>query len=78
VLTGGGQGGRGRRGRACEGLTRAQAVVERRRDGGEEWGWLELGVRAKEGARKLGREGRRCGGGLGFSGVYIGGQGSAG
>jgi hypothetical protein len=52
--------------------------VERRRDGGEEWGWLELGVRAKEGARKLGREGRRCGGGLGFSGVYIGGQGSAG
>jgi hypothetical protein len=37
-------------------LTGARAVVKMRRDGGEEWRWLELSVRAKEGAGQLGRE----------------------
>jgi hypothetical protein len=36
------------------------------------------GLRAKEDARKLGRVGRRCGGGWGSLGIYIGGRGSAG
>jgi hypothetical protein len=32
---------------------------ERRRDGCKEWWWLELGTRAKEGTRELGREGEK-------------------
>jgi hypothetical protein len=32
-------------------LTRARAVVWRLGDGGEEWRWLELITRAKEGAK---------------------------
>jgi hypothetical protein len=35
-------------------LTGARAVAKRRRDGGEERRQLELGARAKEGARELG------------------------
>jgi hypothetical protein len=33
--------------------------MERRRDRGEEQWWLELGARAKEGVRELGREGEK-------------------
>jgi hypothetical protein len=40
-------------------LTGAQAAVKRRRDRGEEWQRLELSVRAKEGARELGRGGEK-------------------
>jgi hypothetical protein len=35
------------------------AVEEGRRDGGKEWRRLELSVRAKEGAKELGREGKK-------------------
>jgi hypothetical protein len=41
--------------------TRARAVVERRRDEGEERWRLKLGVGAGESERELEREGRRCG-----------------
>jgi hypothetical protein len=57
VLTDGGWGGRGRRGRAHEGLTRARVVAKRRRDKGEELQRLELGVRAKEVRESLGERG---------------------
>jgi hypothetical protein len=40
-------------------ITGARAVVKRRRNGGEEWRWLELGARVMEGARELGREGKK-------------------
>jgi hypothetical protein len=40
-------------------LTGARAATERRRDGGKEWRRLELGVRAKEGVRELGKEGEK-------------------
>jgi hypothetical protein len=40
-------------------LTGARVAVKRRRDGGEEWQQLELSARAKEGARELGRGGKR-------------------
>jgi hypothetical protein len=42
-------------------LTGAQEVAERRWDDGEEWWWLELDARAKEGERELESEGERCG-----------------
>jgi hypothetical protein len=45
-------------------LTRARAPVERQRDRGEEWRWLELSVRTKEGVRELEREGKKGWGGL--------------
>jgi hypothetical protein len=35
-------------------------------------------VRAEESVRGLGRDGRRCGGGRGSSGVYIGAEGGLG
>jgi hypothetical protein len=34
-------------------------VAERRRVRGEEWQRLDLGTRAKEGVRELGREGKK-------------------
>jgi hypothetical protein len=40
-------------------LTRAQAVAERWPDGGEEWWWLELDARVKEGVSELRREGEK-------------------
>jgi hypothetical protein len=46
-------------------LTGARAAAKRQHDRGEEWRWLELGARAKEGARELGREGKRGGEGRG-------------
>jgi hypothetical protein len=48
-------------------LTRAQAAMKRRRDGGKEWQRLELVTRAKEGVKELRREGKRGGEGLGLS-----------
>jgi hypothetical protein len=52
--------------------------MERRHDEGEKWRRLELGARVKEGTRKLGRVGRRCGGVWGSLGVYIGVRGVSG
>jgi hypothetical protein len=52
-------------------------VAERRRGGGG-WQWqLELNALVLEGVGELKSVGRRGGGGLGSSGVYIGGWGSA-
>jgi hypothetical protein len=42
-------------------LTGDGGVAERRRAGGNEWRWLELVARVKEGVKELGREGMRCG-----------------
>jgi hypothetical protein len=78
VLTGDGGGGRARRGGAGGVLTGARAVAERRRDRDEEWRWLELGARAKEGAKEIGREGKRGSEGGGFSTPFIGVKGAPG
>jgi hypothetical protein len=43
------------------GLTGARAAVERQRDGEDERRRLELGARAKDGVRELGRERKRGG-----------------
>jgi hypothetical protein len=43
----------------------ARAATERQRDRGEDWWWLELGVRVMEGTREFGREGKRGGEGWG-------------
>jgi hypothetical protein len=59
-------------------LTGARASAERRRDGGEEQRWLELGVGAKEGTRELRREGERDGEGRGCSSPFIGAEGAPG
>jgi hypothetical protein len=59
VLVGDGGGGRAGRGGARGVLTGARAVAKRQRDGGEERWWLELVARVKEGARELGREGKK-------------------
>jgi hypothetical protein len=53
-------------------------VTERRRDRGEDRWWLELGVRAKEGARELRREGNRGGEGRGCLLPFIGAEGALG
>jgi hypothetical protein len=42
-------------------LTGDGGVAMRRRSGGSERRWIELVVRAKEGAKELGREGMGCG-----------------
>jgi hypothetical protein len=59
VLTGSGGGGWVGLGGAGGVLTKARGAMERRRDRGEEQWWLELGARAKEGVRELGREGEK-------------------
>jgi hypothetical protein len=59
-------------------LTGARAAAERRRDGGEDQRWLELDVRAKEGARELKREGNKGGEGRGCSSPFIGAEGAPG
>jgi hypothetical protein len=59
-------------------LTGAQAVAERWHDGGEGQWQLELGTRAKEGARELRREGKRGGEGWGCSSPFLGVEGSPG
>jgi hypothetical protein len=49
------------------------------RCGGDEERWqIELGARAKEGARKLEIEGRRCGGGQGWRCPFIWAEGGSG
>jgi hypothetical protein len=40
-------------------LTEARVAVKRRRDGDREQWRLELGARAKDGVRELGREGKK-------------------
>jgi hypothetical protein len=59
-------------------LTKARAVVDWRRNRGEERWQLELGTRAKEGARELGREGEKGGEGRGCSSAFIGAEGAPG
>jgi hypothetical protein len=59
VLTGGDGGARVDQGGAEGVLTGARVAVERRHNGGEEWQRLELGMRAKESARELRREGKK-------------------
>jgi hypothetical protein len=48
-------------------LTGDGGVATRRRTGGNEWWQLELIARAEEGAKKLEREGMRCGEGRAVS-----------
>jgi hypothetical protein len=50
-------------------LTDDGGVATRRRTGGNERRQLELLARAEDGVRKLGREGMRCGEGLGGGGL---------
>jgi hypothetical protein len=63
---------RGEHGDPGSGLTKARAAVERWCDGGDERWRLELGVRAKESARELEREGKRGGEGWGCYSPFIG------
>jgi hypothetical protein len=58
-------------------LTGARAAPVRWRDGGEERRRFELGARAKEGVRVLGREGKRGGEGRGCSSSFYKGRWSA-
>jgi hypothetical protein len=76
VLTGDGGGGRASRAGAREVLTSDRAVATRRRTEGNEWRWLELITRVEEGAKKLGREGMRCGEGRGVSSLFYKGRGA--
>jgi hypothetical protein len=62
-----GDDGGGGRGGARGVLTGARAAAKRRRDGGKERWRLELTARVREGAKELGREGRRGGEGQGLS-----------
>jgi hypothetical protein len=48
-------------------LTGARAEAKMRRNRGKEWRQLELIARAKEGAKELGREGKRAGEARGLS-----------
>jgi hypothetical protein len=61
VLAGDGGGGRAGRGGTREVLTGDEVVATRRRTRGNERRRLELVARAEEGAKKLRREGMRCG-----------------
>jgi hypothetical protein len=67
VLTGDGGGRRAGRGGARGVLTGARAEAKMRRNRGKEWRQLELIARAKEGAKELGREGKRAGEARGLS-----------
>jgi hypothetical protein len=69
---------RGEHGDPSSGLTGARMVMERQRDGGDEWQQLELSVRAKEGAKELRREEERGGEGWGCSSPFIGAEGAPG
>jgi hypothetical protein len=69
VLAGDGGGGRASRGSAREVLTSDGGVSTRQRTRGNERRRLELVARAEEGAKKLGREGMRCGEGRGGGGL---------
>jgi hypothetical protein len=59
-------------------LTSDGGVATRRCTGGSEWRRLELVARAKEGAKKLEKEGMRCGEGRGVSSPFYRGRGSTG
>jgi hypothetical protein len=59
-------------------LTRAQAAVWRLGDGGEERLWLEVVARVKEGAKRLEKEGIRCGEVWGWCSPFIGAGGAPG
>jgi hypothetical protein len=72
VLAGDGGGGRAGRGGAREVLTGDGRVAERSRTGGNKQRRLEPVMRAKEGAKKLGREGMRCGESRGSHRPFIG------
>jgi hypothetical protein len=58
-------------------LTGDGGVATRQRTGGSEQWRLELVARAMEGAKKLGREGMRCGEGRGVSSPFYRGQGAS-
>jgi hypothetical protein len=64
--------GRGGHGELDGLLTRARAAVWHLNDGIEEWRWLELIARAKEGMKGLRREGKRCGEVRGWCSPFIG------
>jgi hypothetical protein len=70
--------GRGGHGELDGLLTGARAVAWRPSDDGEEWWWLELIARAKEGVKGLGREGKRCGEIWGWCSPFIGAGGAPG
>jgi hypothetical protein len=57
-------------------LTGDGGVATRRRNGGNKRWRLELVARAKEGAKKLGREGMKCGEGRGVSSPFYRGRGA--
>jgi hypothetical protein len=78
VISDDGGGGRASRGGAREVLTGDGGVVTRWRTGGSERRRLELIARAEEGAKKLGREGMRCGEGRGVSSPFYMGRGGTG
>jgi hypothetical protein len=65
MLTGDGGGGRAGRGGAREVLTGDGGVAMRWRTGGNEWRRLALIASVEEGAKKLERQGMRCGEGQG-------------
>jgi hypothetical protein len=59
-------------------LTREGVAAKRQHDRGEERRRLELGARAKEGARVIRREGKNGGEGRGCSPHFIGAKGAPG
>jgi hypothetical protein len=67
-----GERGRGRHGDLDGLLTGARAAVWCPGDGSEEWRWLELITRAKEGVKELRREGKRSGEVRGWCSPFIG------
>jgi hypothetical protein len=60
------------------GLSSSRGVAERWCTGGNKRRWLELVTRVKEGAKKLGREGMRCGESRGSHRSFIGAGGAPG
>jgi hypothetical protein len=76
VLAGDGGAGRASRGGARVVLTGEEGVATRRCTGGSERRRRELVARAKEGAKKLEREGMRCSEGRGVSSPFYRGRGA--
>jgi hypothetical protein len=70
---------RGPKAQECGGaLTGSWAAVDRRCKRGDEWRWLQLSARAKEGVRELRREGKNGGEGRGYPSPFIGAEGAPG